>query len=149
MDVELEHPTEEIKRLHRCIDDLVSALALPAIWTGGEPSQIVRTLVDALMGMLRLDLVYVRLNDPAGDAPIEMVRVAPSRRLPTRPQAVGLMLSQWLGDNPEHWPPMARTPVGDDDLSLVPLRLGVGGDIGVLVAGCDRSGFRARPRHCS
>ncbi|MGH7579184.1 MAG: PAS domain-containing sensor histidine kinase [Gemmatimonadales bacterium] len=141
MDVEVEQSTEEIKRLHRCIDDLVSVLALPAIWTGGEPSQIVRTLVDSLTGMLRLDLLYVRLNDPVGDPPIEMVRVAPSRRLPTRPQAVGLMLCQWLGDDPEHWPPMARTPVGDADLSLVPLRLGVGGDIGVLVAGCGRVGF--------
>ena len=76
MEVQLEHPAEEIKRLQRCINDLVSVLALPAIWSGGEPSQIVRTLLDVLLGMLHLDLVYVRLKDPSGEAPIEMVRVA-------------------------------------------------------------------------
>ena len=48
------------------MNDLVSVLALPAMWSGGEPSQIVQTLLDALMAMLRLDLVYARLtNRPA------------------------------------------------------------------------------------
>jgi hypothetical protein len=61
MEVQLEHPAEEIKRLRRCINDLVSVLALPAMWSGGEPSQIVRTLLDVLPGMLRLDLVYVEM----------------------------------------------------------------------------------------
>src|SRR2546421_12424042 len=101
MEVQAQHHTEEIKRLQRCINDLVSVLALPAMWSGGDPSQIARTVLDALMGMLRLDLVYVRLNDPAGDAPIEMARVAESRRVPTQPQVVGMMLRQWLGDDPD------------------------------------------------
>ena len=64
MEMQPEHPAEEIKRLQRCINDLVSVLALPAIWSGGDPSQIARTLLDVLLGMLHLDLVYVRLNDP-------------------------------------------------------------------------------------
>ena len=44
-----QSPAEEIKRLQRCINDLVSVLALPAIWSGGHPTQIVRTLLDALL----------------------------------------------------------------------------------------------------
>lgn len=52
-----ELPVNEIKRLQRCNNDLVSILALPAIWTGGEPSQIVHTLLDALLGMLGLGRV--------------------------------------------------------------------------------------------
>ena len=32
-----EHPAEEIKRLQRCINDLVSVFALPAIWTRRRP----------------------------------------------------------------------------------------------------------------
>ena len=55
-----------------------SSLFLPS-GAGGDPSQIVRTLLDVLLRMLRLDLVYVRLKDPAGEAPVEMVRVAQSR----------------------------------------------------------------------
>ena len=144
MEVRIEHPAEEITRLQRCINDLVSVLALPAIWLGAEPSQIVGTLLDALTGMLRLDLIYVRVNDPAGDPPIEMVQVAHSRRLPRRPQAIGWMLHQSLGDDPERWSSPVRTRVGNDDMSLVTLRLGVQGDIGFLVAGCDRAEFPGR-----
>ena len=52
MKAPLEHSVEEIKRLRRCINDLVSVVALPATWSGGEPSQIVRTLFNVLLGML-------------------------------------------------------------------------------------------------
>jgi hypothetical protein len=65
MEGPIEHPADEIKRLQRCMNNMVSLLALPAIWSGGGPSHIVRTLLDVLLGMLRLDFVYVRLNDPA------------------------------------------------------------------------------------
>src|ERR1700675_4026115 len=54
MEVQLEDPAQEIKRLKRCINDLMS-LALPAIWRGSEPSQIVQTLLDVLLRMLNLD----------------------------------------------------------------------------------------------
>ena len=77
MDAQPGDPAEEIKRLQRCVNDLVSVLALPAMWSGGEPSQIVHTLLDALLRMLQLDLVYVRLKETGGQAPIEMVRFAP------------------------------------------------------------------------
>jgi len=140
-----EHPADEIRRLQRCINDLVSVLALPAIWTGSEPSQIVSTLLDALLGMLHLDLVYVRLKDPVGDAPIEMVRVAPTLKLAlkltTRPQESGEVLDHWLGDDPQKWPPLVRNAIGGEDISIVPLRLGLQGEIGVIVAGSQRTDF--------
>ena len=41
---QLQPPAGEIKHLQRCINDLVSVLALPAMWSGGEPVQIVQTL---------------------------------------------------------------------------------------------------------
>ena len=62
MDVPARDTAEEIKRLQRCVNDLISVVALPAVWSGGEPSQIVHTLLDALLRMLQLDLVYVRLK---------------------------------------------------------------------------------------
>src|ERR1700678_1573865 len=69
MDVEAIEPAEKIKRLQRCLNDLISVLALPAMWSGGEPSQVAHTLLDALLRMLQLDLVYVRLKETAGRAP--------------------------------------------------------------------------------
>jgi PAS domain S-box-containing protein len=140
MEAPLENSTEEIRRLQRCISDLVSVLALPAMWTGAEPTQIVSTLLDTLLGMLRLDLVYVRLKDPVEEAPIEMVRVAESRKL-AGPQEIGEAMNKWLGDDPQRWPSRARDVIGGTELSIAAWRLGLQGEIGVIVAGSERADF--------
>jgi hypothetical protein len=74
MQVQLEHPADEIKRLQRCITDLVSLLALPAMWSGSKPSNIVHTLLDSVLRMLDLDFVYVSLTN-LGDSASETVRL--------------------------------------------------------------------------
>ncbi len=71
-----EQPAEEIKRLQRCINDLVSVFALPAMWAGGDSRQVGRILLDVLLGMLRLDFVYVRIAPTDAEGAVEMVRVA-------------------------------------------------------------------------
>jgi PAS domain S-box-containing protein len=139
MDVQPRDHTEEIKHLQRCVNDLVSALALPAMWSGGEPSQIVHTLLDALLRMLQLDLVYVQLKETGGQAPIEMVRFAQSHVV--SPHEIGDVLKQWLGTASQELPPLIRKPLGDRDISIVPLGLGLQGEIGVLVAGSEREDF--------
>ena len=139
MDVQPQESAEEIKRLQRCINDLVSVVALPAMWSGAEPSTIVHTLLDALLGMLPLDLVYVRLKDAGAQAPIEMVRFAQSRKRIASPHEIGDELQRWLGADPCEWPPLARNPLVDRDLSIV--LLGLHGEIGVMVAGSERADF--------
>jgi signal transduction histidine kinase len=141
MEVDRELAGEEIKRLQRSINDLVSVLALPAIWIGGEPSQIVRSLLDALLGMLGLDLVYARLKDPIGAAPIEMARVAQSQIAAAGLREIGELLGPWLDADPQQWAALIPNPIGDGELSIVPLRLGLQGEIGVLVAGSRRTDF--------
>jgi signal transduction histidine kinase len=141
MEVQLEHPAEEIRRLRRCINDLVSVIALPAMWSGSERSQIVRTLLDVLLEMLHLDLVYVRLENPAGEAPVEIARVAQPRSLRAGPQEVGELLHRCLGGDPQNWPSSVRNRIGDEDISIVPLRLGLQGEIGFIVAGSQRLDF--------
>ena len=76
MDATHEYSAEEVTRLRDCLNDVVSITALPAQWTGGEPAQVVSTLLDALLGMLRLGFACVRLPDAEGGRPFEMVRVA-------------------------------------------------------------------------
>ena len=141
MDVQPEDVAEEIKRLQRCINDLVSLFALPAMWSGGEPSQIVHTLLDALLRMLQLDLVYVRLTDAGGQAPIEMVRFATSQEQTAQPHEIGEVFKHWLGADPQQWPPLIRNPIGGRDISIVPLGLGLRGEIGEIVAGSERADF--------
>jgi PAS domain S-box-containing protein len=141
MDVQPRDPAEEIKRLQRCLDDLISVLAVPAMWSGGEPSRIVHTLLDALLRLLQLDLVYVRLNETGGQAPMEMVRFPPSPKYIAQPHEIGVVLAHWLGADPQQWPPLMRNQLGDRDISIVPLGLGLQGEIGVIVAGSERADF--------
>ena len=132
-------PADEIKRLQRCVNDLVSILALPATWTGGDPSHIGRTLIDSLASILTLDLVYVRLNEEVGGAQIEMVRGARSAMPPA--EEIGADLRHWLGDHPEAWPPVVRCRIGDEDLSIAALPLGFHGRLGIIVTGARRMDF--------
>jgi PAS domain S-box-containing protein len=137
----LEHSAEEIKRLQRCINDLVSVLALPAMWAGREPSQVVSTLLDVLMGMLGLDLVYVRLNGSISEEPFEMARHAPFLNLAATPREIGQLLDRLLGQDPNSWPTLLRNRIGDGDISLVPLGMGLQGEIGMIAAGSQRADF--------
>jgi PAS domain S-box-containing protein len=141
MEGQPEHSADEIKRLERCINDLVGVLALPAAQSGGGPSQIVSTLLDVLLTMLRLDFIYVRLQESSPEAPIEMVWVVESARLPAQPQEIGEILKDRLGPDPQKWLPQVRSPIGGGDISIVPLQLGPVGEIGVIVAGSQRTSF--------
>src|SRR3984893_3874034 len=141
MDMQTRDPAEEIKHLQRCVSDMVSVLALPATWSGGEPFQIVTTLLDALLRMLQLDLVCVRLKETGGQAPIEMVRLAQSQRHKGQPHEIGEVLKALLGADPQEWPPLMRIPLGGRDISIVPLGLGLQSEIGVIVAGSERADF--------
>src|SRR5947208_7939313 len=142
MKVEMEHTDGEIKRLKACINDLISVLALPAIWSGQEPSQIVKTLLDVLLGMLRLDFVYARLSDSiSGGAPIEMVRAGQPRNSTAQPQEIGQILNPWLTGDPHTSPLVIPNPTGEGKVSIAPLRLGLQDEIGDLVAGSQRANF--------
>ena len=138
---ELENPAEEIKRLRRCISDLVSLLSLPAMWSGGEPTQIVHAFLDTLFGMLHLDLVYVQLKDTAGNAPVEMVRTGGPEKPMPRAQEICAQLKGWLEEDPQKSSAAARKTIGGEDISLVSLRLGLHGEIGIIVAGSQRPDF--------
>jgi len=138
MEVQPGHAAEEIRRLQRCINDLISLLALPAIWTGSEPTQIISSLLDSLLGMLRLDFIYGQLHNPM---PLEIVRVAPSQQLTARPQDFAELFRPWLLEDPQKWPMVVPNPVGDGHMPIMPSRLGLHGEIGVIVAGSRRADF--------
>src|SRR3979409_708630 len=89
MEVKMEKTADEVKRLQSCINDLISVLALPAIWSGNESSQIVGTLLDVLVALLHLLFAYARLSDPSGAPPIEVVRFTQPQHPSAQPQEVG------------------------------------------------------------
>src|ERR1700729_3156022 len=111
MNVRQEHTSEEVKGLQRCLNDLVSVLALPAMWSGSQPAQIVHILLDALLGMLSLDFVYARLQDPAGGAPIEALKIAPSATW-MLPEEIHKTVKRWFGDDPPKCSSRLRASTG-------------------------------------
>src|SRR5580693_8216845 len=54
----------EILTLRTVLRDLVALSAVPAAWVGREPAAVAAGLADTLLGLLRLDFVYVRLCVP-------------------------------------------------------------------------------------
>lgn len=141
MRVQAEDPAQEVKRLQRCINDLVSLLALPAIWSGSDPSQVLRTLLDTLMRMLNLDVVCVRLTNPSGEEPIEIARIAQSQGPMPSPHEIFEALSRSLQDNSRKWTALLRSLTGEGDVSIVPLPLGLQGEFGVILAAAQRADF--------
>jgi PAS domain S-box-containing protein len=143
MEVQPELASGEVKHLQRCINDLISLLALPAVWSGGDPSQVLHTLLDALMRMLRLDLVSVSLTDPVSEAPVEIVRLAELQRQRPMPSAHEICeaLSQCFKNDSRKWPPQLRNLMGEGDVSIVPLPLGSQGELGLIVAAAERTDF--------
>jgi PAS domain S-box-containing protein len=141
MEVQPDLDSGEIKHLQRCINDLISLLALPAIWSGGDPSQVLHTLLDALMRMLRLDLVSVRLTAPVGEWPVEIVRIAELRGPMPSAHEICEALSQCLKNDSRKWPPALCNLMGEGDVSIVHLPLGPQGELGVIMAGTERTDF--------
>jgi PAS domain S-box-containing protein len=120
---------------------LVSLLALPAIWSGHEPSQIGRTLLAALVGMLRLDFAYLRLLDSVGGAPVEMAQVAQQRNLNAQPEEIGRLLDPCLTGQPPTSSFLVPNPVGEGKVSIAQRCLGLQDEMGVLVVGSTRVDF--------
>lgn len=55
---------ETVPQLRACIRDLAALSALPSLWVGREPPQVLDSFLDILSAALRLDLAYAHLDDP-------------------------------------------------------------------------------------
>ncbi len=132
---------EELKYLQRCMSDLVSVLALPAVWSGQEPRKIVTTFHDALMATLNLDFLYTRVRIEANGEPSEVLRTAPHYTTTKNADKIRQALNERFGDDPRKWPAEVRSRLGARENSLLPMRLGLEGEIGIVVAGSERADF--------
>ena len=141
MEVQDPGPAQEIRRLQRCISDLVSLLALRAIWRGSEPSQIVQTLLDVLLRMLSLDFAYAQVNGGLGAAPVEVLRVAESSKINVPAEELRKAISDSFAGETQGSRPQRRNAFGAEEISTFPLLLGIQGEMGFIVVGSARVGF--------
>ena len=137
----MESKTDEIKRLERCINDLVSVLALPAIWTGHESSLVASTLLDVLVRMLRLDFAYVRAIDFVDELPREWIRSANGSYRDAQAHEIGRVLEPYLVENPSRGPQHIASPFAEGTASIMVFHLGLQESVGVFVAGSRRPEF--------
>ncbi len=137
----MEKTVYEVKRLQSCINDLVSVLALAAIWSGGESRQIIGTLLEALIAILRLDFACARLNDSIDGSPIEVVRLAQRRNPSAQPQEVARALSRWLSGDQSAPRFVIPNPVGEGEVAVASFALGLQDGLGVVVVGSRRADF--------
>ena len=123
------------------MNNLVSLLALPALWSGREPPHTVGTLLDTVLRMLDLEFAYARIDDTVDGSLIELARFARGRAAAPQPQDVGRALSPWLAADPTTSPLLIPNPLGEGEIAIALVRLGMQGEIGVLAAGSHRTDF--------
>jgi signal transduction histidine kinase len=136
---------DEVKRLRRCINDLVVVLTLPAMWTARDPSHIANTLLDVLVKMLRLDFAYIHLSEAVGGLATEWARSI--TRPDVDPHEVGRALDGWLTGETTDTHVAVPNPVGDGVMSAASFRLGLQDEVGRFVAGSQRPDFPTDVEH--
>jgi PAS domain S-box-containing protein len=116
-------------------------MALPALWAGGGLQSIADTLMDALAGILRPTFVFLRLNRAYWPSSKEMARVAVCLRGMEDAETIGTVLDSMLSDQLRIWPSRASFSVEGADLVLTSARLGVDGELGIVVVASHRADF--------
>ncbi|MGJ5817385.1 PAS domain-containing sensor histidine kinase [Paludibaculum fermentans] len=133
----LEAPAE-VAKLRRCLNDLVSVIALPGLWTDKDAGEIASTVADALAGILDLSFVLIQLNDADGRPSFEVMRMPGASE---KAQDFFEALSSSLGGSAASWPASARIPGSAADLNVATARLGIRGELGTIAVVAERAGF--------
>ena len=141
MNAPLESAVEEVARLRSCLNNLVVVMAIPELWMGSESAQIVSTSLHVLVGMLHLEFAYVRLAGREGEPAREIVQIPGRQELTSQAREITEALNRLQGDNYLAWPPGAQLSLGNTKFSTAQTRLGLLGEIGVLVVGSQRFDF--------
>src|SRR5262244_719158 len=136
----MEETVDQITQLKACVNNLTSLLALPAIWTGHDPSRVTTTLLDVIVEMLDLDFAYVRVRNVAGGSPMEEIRLAHGDR-EASVQEIGHALAPYLTLGSRQASPRIPNPIAEGTASIAVFGVGIQDRAGVFVAGSRRSEF--------
>jgi PAS domain S-box-containing protein len=123
------------------MNDLVSVLALPAVWSGSEPSSLLETLLDALLGMLDLDFIYGQVKLGSHVTPIEVLRTAQPWEDIRKRGEIRQAFDRWFGESAHRSTARTCITLEDQELSVFPIQLGLEGELGLIFAGSKRVAF--------
>ena len=136
-----DHSDNEAQSLRRCLRDLVALSALPSIWIGLGPAEIVRSLTDVLIRVLRVDLVYVSLKvSDTGDV-YEAARASGHPKEACGASAIGKALAPWLEPQSSTSPITISNPIGAGRLHMFSVPIAHGSEYGVVCVCSRLAGF--------
>ena len=128
--------TAEISRLRALLRDLLAIVTVGDAWVGRNPAAIAAELAGVLIESLQLDFAFVRLCDPRGCHPVEVMRGDSWPGFPDwlqqRVTAVGQITRKEIVTNVRG--------IKDSRRGFV-IPIGADGERGLLAAACDRSDF--------
>src|SRR3954453_5190581 len=132
---ETEASPFDVQELRRGLRDLAALSAMPVVWSESDPRRIAETLADALLHMLRLELVYILVRDRAYESPVEVAHTARGPAPTTQAEEVGRALAPWLdtGDL-SSTPSTIANPLGSGMTRILCPPIGIEARGGVLVA---------------
>ncbi|MBI1735923.1 MAG: GAF domain-containing protein [Candidatus Rokubacteria bacterium] len=130
---------DETRRLRGALRDLVALTALPALWVGRTPDQILSSLLEVVVGLLGADLAYARVAGESGGVALEAAH---------GDGVVGVdaaVVARALGERLAVLEPDVvrgvRHPIEPGTITLVTTPFGVAGRHGLLAVGAGREGF--------
>jgi PAS domain S-box-containing protein len=129
----------EGERLRQTMRDLVALSTLPAIWGDLAPEGVIESLAGVLLTTLDLDLAYVRIAESGGHDGIDAAR---GRQEDTADRLCAAVRTALDAAAPGSDALAGIVdPADGQPLRASLIRLGIGGDIGSIVAGSRRPGF--------
>jgi signal transduction histidine kinase len=128
----------EVKRLQRCVGDLVSIMALPAMWVGCEASQIGGSLLDAILAMLDLDVAHLHSKNVDGGSALSVTRLSEWTRSIAPSEDFGALFKERIGPEVQA---VSSLRLGDNIHQIVSVGLGLFGEMGVIIVGSRRADF--------
>jgi signal transduction histidine kinase len=133
--------SDDIRDLRRCVRDLVALSALPAVWIGYDARRIAESVADVLLGMLRLDFIYVCVQSHTPAGPLEVMRMAAGVDSAEQTQILSQALAPWL-HGPRSRPPVSiGNPLGSGSVYIASTAIGLGAEYGMVIAASQRVDF--------
>lgn len=131
---------DETQTLRRCVRELAALSTLSAVWSGSGPKEIAEGLSGALLRSLRIDLVYVRVNDLSGNVAFETARTPQGRVPPAQVDDIRRTFHPLL-KNGGAVTTVIADPMGSGTLQAVITPLGYDGDCGFVIVASSPGDF--------
>ncbi len=146
----MEPLTDESPQTLHTMRGLAAVATAAADWIGGRPLPFFEGLADLLLKTMCVDLIYFRLRSgQAGENVLEVVRSRDDSSTENQSGEFGKALAPWLDGPVTSETQTVANPLGSGTTRIVVVPIGRDACEGVLVAGSQRAGFRARKTACS